>query len=140
MIDELGLGSIPCTGVFRDSLNNEICESTEAFLSNLLVLSKSALRLSLAELFLPALDRERLLLDVTRPTAVPPTRPIMNKIVRSISITFHLSEREVSRGFAHTSIAKGLTLAVSLRLVDGRDLIPAPSAEDYEETQLSRFA
>ena len=64
----------------------------------------------------------------------------MNKIVRSISLTFHLSEREVSEGFAHTSIAKGLTLAVSLRLVDGRDLIPAPSAEDYEETQLSRFA
>jgi hypothetical protein len=144
MIGELGRSS-PSTEVFRDALNNEISESTELFMSALLALSESTLGLcwALTELVPLVLDRDRLfraLLEVTRPATVPPTRPITNKIVRSILITLHSSKWDIGEGFAYTNIAEGLTLTVSLRLVDGGDLFSAPGAEDYEKAQLSSFA
>src|SRR5712692_8810689 len=106
-VGESDLGGGASSGVFRDSLSGEFCESTNGFVSTLLVLCKSTLRFGFAEPLLLELDRLfRLLLDVTRPTAVPVTRPIMNKIVRSILTTLHSGKWEIGECFSHTSVTE----------------------------------
>ena len=61
-------------------------------------------------------------------------------MVRSMLITLHSSKWDIGEGFSNANIAENLTLTISLRFVDGGDLIPASGAEDYEKAQLSSFA
>jgi hypothetical protein len=133
----------PPTGVFGNILTNEICDVTKGFVSVFGVFCKSTLRLGFAEVFLLTLERDllfRFFPEVIRPTAVPAASPRVNKIVRSILITFHSAKWDISESLAYTRFAERLTPTVSPCPVNGRDLFSATSAENYEKAQLALFA